>query len=516
MHHLGALLDEMVSEEEDMKKKLLKSVESCSQELLKLCLELSLPQFEPEDDVTVLQLEKVLRTKVDTLSKEKHNRLQKLTDLKQTEQHLCDVLCTTPYYVPTGSVPSQEQLETLQEHIDTLKAEKDSRYNIFTKTKHNIVGILEDLEQCPNTSFERDIVCEEEDSFLLSNENMEALRALYSELQDKQKEVATVADGLRDRVQTLWDRLLIEQAERDMFLAEHHGYKPKVINALQEEVARLEELKKQNIKRVIEGIRTELVTWWDKCFFSRQQRYEFTAAYDENYTEEILELHDKEVQKLKSIYENNKELFEMVKKREEMWKKMLEFEKKAHDPNRFANRGGNLLQEEKTRKRLQKELPKVEKVLCDKISGWEEENNTQFLVDGCRFIDYVQAQWVAHEQEKQLAKEARLKAKAVETEQEMRWGSKPSTPVKRRFIGTTTPTKTPKRLRGVNGSVAPSPSGRHGITHSSICPSPAKPGRPPKAGKSIVHGLNSGGRSNHRSSALPSPTHGSYTRVTGL
>ena len=44
------------------------------------------------------------------------------------------------------------------------------------------MSLLNDLEQGPNTSFERDIVCEEEDSFLLSKENMEALKVLQSEV----------------------------------------------------------------------------------------------------------------------------------------------------------------------------------------------------------------------------------------------------------------------------------------------------------------------------------------------
>ena len=41
---------------------------------------------------------------------------------------------------------------------------------------------MEDLERCPNTSFERDVLCETEDSFLLSNENMKALRFLHEQV----------------------------------------------------------------------------------------------------------------------------------------------------------------------------------------------------------------------------------------------------------------------------------------------------------------------------------------------
>ena len=52
----------------------------------------------------------------------------------------------------------------------------------LSNTKKQIIELLEFLEQGPNTSFERDIVCEEEESFLLSRENMEALKVLHQEV----------------------------------------------------------------------------------------------------------------------------------------------------------------------------------------------------------------------------------------------------------------------------------------------------------------------------------------------
>ena len=42
--------------------------------------------------------------------------------------------------------------------------------------------LIDELEHCPDTSFERDIVCEEEDSFLLSTENMQAMKKFHEEV----------------------------------------------------------------------------------------------------------------------------------------------------------------------------------------------------------------------------------------------------------------------------------------------------------------------------------------------
>ena len=80
--------------------------------------------IQAEEGLTILQLEKVLRQKVDVLSKEKSERMAKLKQLKDRDQHLCDLLCTTPYYIPTGTVPTAEQLDNLSEHVETLTTEK--------------------------------------------------------------------------------------------------------------------------------------------------------------------------------------------------------------------------------------------------------------------------------------------------------------------------------------------------------------------------------------------------------
>ena len=44
--------------------------------------------------------------------------------------------------------------------------------------KKQIILCMEDLDQLPETSFEKDIVCEDEDTFCLSRENIASLKLL--------------------------------------------------------------------------------------------------------------------------------------------------------------------------------------------------------------------------------------------------------------------------------------------------------------------------------------------------
>lgn len=75
-------------------------------------------------------LEKDLRIRVDKLNKVKHERQKAATILLEEDQKLCEILSETPYYIPVSTVPTKEQLDGMQDHIDQMKKEKVSAWVI--------------------------------------------------------------------------------------------------------------------------------------------------------------------------------------------------------------------------------------------------------------------------------------------------------------------------------------------------------------------------------------------------
>ncbi|XP_026945111.1 protein regulator of cytokinesis 1 isoform X4 [Sagmatias obliquidens] len=411
--HIKDLLDMMIAEEESLKERLIKSIAICQKELKTLCSELHVEPFQEEGETTILQLEKDLRTQVELMRKQKKERKQELKLLQEQDQELCEILCTPHYDIDSTSVPSLEELSQFRQHVATLRETKASRHEEFVNIKRQIILCMEELEHTPDTSFERDVVCEDEDAFCLSLENIATLQKLLQQLEMRKSQNEAVCEGLRAQIRELWDRLQIPAEEREAVATVMTGSKAKVRKALQLEVDRLEELKMQNMKKVIEAIRVELAQYWDQCFYSQEQRQAFAPYYSEDYTENLLQLHDAEIVQLRNYYEVHKELFEGVQKWEESWKLFLEFERKASDPSRFTNRGGNLLKEEKQRAKLQKTLPKLEEELKARIEMWEQEHSKAFVVNGQKFMEYVTEQWEMHRLEKERAKQERLNTTTV-------------------------------------------------------------------------------------------------------
>ena len=80
--------------------------------------------LQPPPALTLLELERQLRLQVMQLEKTKHDRMKITRKLQRRDQALCDLFITTPYYIPTGIVPSEEQIKELEEHVSALEAQK--------------------------------------------------------------------------------------------------------------------------------------------------------------------------------------------------------------------------------------------------------------------------------------------------------------------------------------------------------------------------------------------------------
>ncbi|XP_069722886.1 protein regulator of cytokinesis 1 isoform X2 [Phaenicophaeus curvirostris] len=479
--HIKEILDLMVAEEERLKQRLLKSIALSRKEIDTLCVELQLEPYEAEEENSILQMEKNLRSRMDVLLKQKTDRMRELKTLIEQDQDLCDLLCTTPFCIDSNVVPSLDDLDRYRRHLASLNSEKEQRQEEFVSSKRQIILLMEELDHTPDTSFEREVVCEDEEAFCLSRDNIAALQVLLKQLEAQRSQNEAVCEELRSRIIALWERLQVPAEERETSAVHLAGSRAKTRKALQLEVENLEELKLQNMKAVIQAIRAELAGYWDKCFYSQEQREGFTPYYDEDYTEALLELHEAEVGKMKSYYEAHKDLFEAVQKWEENWKLFLELERKATDPSRFTNRGGNLLKEEKQRAKLQKVLSKLQEELESRVQAWEQDHEGTFLVKGQQFMAYVSEQWQLYHLEKEKEKQERQLKRSRQIEAEMMYGSTPRTPMKRRLLGISTPGKVRKHNVSSISSATPNSTVRSGfggtIYHSPVSRLPPSGGK---------------------------------------
>ncbi|CAG9771733.1 unnamed protein product [Ceutorhynchus assimilis] len=154
------------------------------------------------------------------------------------------------------------------------------------------------------------------------------------------------------------------------------------------DVKRCEELRKANIKKFVDKLRDQLQTIWTTGHCSDADKKTFRYFYDDFYTEDLLDLHELEIQKWKKYYEDNGKLLDIIKKHQELC--MIQFEENATGVNRFKNRGGQLLQEEKERNKLSKVIPQLEEQMLNLSGAFLVKNGVVFKTFGSTVEEYIQ------------------------------------------------------------------------------------------------------------------------------
>nr|XP_048707438.1 protein regulator of cytokinesis 1-like isoform X3 [Caretta caretta] len=449
----------MITEECQLKERIESSIERRKKELTSLRNELSLDPYLAEEGISILQMEKDLRLALDATLKEKNERLEELKQLQQQDEKLCAELFATPYYIPTGSIPSRSQLEELKEHVRMRSDEKKQCLEVFLKLRNEIRQYNEEIGHTPDSTLEKEALSDDEEPFCLASKNIEALQTLVNKLQLKKESVISTREALKEKVRLLWNRLHWPVEKQEQCKMNIKGSITQEVTMWEEELLRLEELKKESLKGVIGKVRQELDLYWEKCLYSTEQRSAFHPYYDDNFTEDLLNQHDEEVMKMKLLYEKNKALYDGIAKWEATWKQFMELEKKSTNPNRLVNRGGTLLKEERERSKIHKLLTKLGEELKRSIESWEKKQGCNFLIEGQRFLDYMANQWEQHKLKKEQERLTKKEDSAVL-----------KTPMKRHAGSTTqTPLKT-RKLHGVTNLTVLRAASCISLTSTGTCP----------------------------------------------
>lgn len=270
-------------------------------------------------------------------------------------------------------------VETLSEHIIQLWAE------LGTPQAQTDNAIMKYYRHAPEQ-----LGLHEDDITRLRNKRDK----LANEKKDREKRIR----DLRASVEALWEKLGIEESERKAFLNGNRGCGIRQINEFEDELMKLNELKRQNLHLFVEDARFKLQELWDALYFSEDEMLEFTPAFSDVYSDALLEAHEREISRLETLKDQRAPTLALVEKHRTLVHDRDELATSSQDASRLMMRGqkgerrdpGKLLREEKMRKRIAKELPKVAAELAKLLEKWEDEYGRPFLVHGERYLDLLE------------------------------------------------------------------------------------------------------------------------------
>ncbi|XP_076231286.1 protein regulator of cytokinesis 1 [Calliopsis andreniformis] len=410
LNHISELLGDMVAESELKKETVLNNVKELMEQVATLSKELGTEiEIKGYEDLPLKEIEQLLSDDLHKLQYCKEQRLTVLKELLAKEKCLCKALGTQPVNIEE-KLPTEEELNSLKLYLETQEVEKNRLESTFKEMRRGIVRMMDDLGISPSSNFEY-LVYKDSENFVFTNNNMTKLRELQDELKHQVNKAKEHVEDIKKDLIALWKHLDEPERMCQSFLSSYMGYSAATINALEAELERCKEKRRQNISKYVSQVRSELTKLWDMCKFSKEQRRKFNYFSCQTYTEDLLTLHELEVKRLQEYYEANKSIFELLEERDNLWTKMKELLQRANDPDRFYNRGGQLLMEEKERKTIQKKLPKIEEQLRGLINAYEQVHGEVFTINGMSVEELLKESWEHLNEEKETIKKARKEAK---------------------------------------------------------------------------------------------------------
>ncbi|KAK4946834.1 Microtubule bundling protein [Elasticomyces elasticus] len=295
---------------------------------------------------------------------------------------------------------SPSYVTTLDDEFTRVYDEYNKRVVVVQQTAEEIVRLWSELG-IPQAQTDSLIVQHYRDSpeqLGLHQADVDRLRSRRDKLLDEKKAREKRLSDVKKNIENLWDRLGIEEADRKAFLAANRGCGLRTINEFEDELARLNELKRQNLHLFVEDARVRLQELWDSLFFSEEEMLDFTPAFSDVYSDALLSAHEAEIERLTTLKEQRAPILAAVEKYKSLLADRDALAASAADATRLMlkpQKGekrdpGKLLREEKMRKRIAKDLPKVTADLTKVLQKYEDEYGRPFLIHGERFLDELE------------------------------------------------------------------------------------------------------------------------------
>ncbi|KAL3945898.1 MAG: hypothetical protein SGBAC_000049 [Bacillariaceae sp.] len=323
---------------------------------------------------------------------------------------------------------TQSRTREFQTKVEEMKHEVADRTSTIIQLLRDCQNLMSDLAidaQASDSTLDRQIAGSlarsKDSSFIMSSKfetesctgiSSNALKSLterVAELHKEKKSRKTKLQEMGAEIAMLWEQLHIPEDEQRSFSEGVKGLGMDTIRKGEMELNRLKQLKGEMLGSLIEEARESIYQLWQETNANATTKEEFDgidvidrALYDN----ELLEAHEEYLHILQERFEHMKPILHLIERREDILRQRTEYEELQKDSTRLNQRGAamakQLMEEEKMARRIKKELPKLTKLLAEKLLEWKERNKEDFQYQGEIYIDVMEAQhdeWKRYKEE---------------------------------------------------------------------------------------------------------------------
>lgn len=228
--------------------------------------------------------------------------------------------------------------------------------------------------------------------FGLSDENIEFLihfqNLLNKTIDTRQKEWGQYSSTCH----LLWKKLNESQEYIDKFLEKNNSLSELSLLNFKMELNKLYIKRSEFIESFISDTRQEIEQYWDKMYYSHEMKQEFEYSNysndNEDEKEQVLNIHEKYLEELKVEFSQKEHIFQNYHELNDLLQDQEFLIESSKDSSRLLSKNSCkiLLNEEKIRKRINKNLPRLIDTLKKEISEYNnnaiQHDKKTLLVNG--------------------------------------------------------------------------------------------------------------------------------------
>lgn len=282
-------------------------------------------------------------------------------------------------------------IEKCFKYIDTLQIKDEQLLKIQQEDQPNNDAYL-DLETL-------NYILSTPENFGLGDENIEFLihfqNLLNKTIEVRQKEW----DQYSTTCHSLWEKLNESQEYIDNFLEKNSSLSELSLLNFKMELNKLYIKRSEFIESFISDTRQEIEQYWDKMYYSLDMRQEFEyfnySSDEEDDKEQVLNNHEKYLEDLKVEYSQKEHIFQNYYELKDLLQDQEFLIESSKDSSRLLSKNSCkiLLNEEKIRKRINKNLPRLIDSLKKGISEYNnnaiQQDKKTLLIDGEDFFEKI-------------------------------------------------------------------------------------------------------------------------------
>lgn len=328
--------------------------------------------------------------------------------------------------LPDASEPTAEApggltialLERLQSRLAEAETIRSARVERMDALRASLEEIIDNLGM--REAEQSDTACAEyHPSVGATHRALSALEARLDHLREEKARRLHVLNQCSDYISELRFKLKIPEAEHISLPSPETGLSQQVLVAYSTELERLEAIKAERISELIPETRVRIANlaaelqMADDDLIPCARTTAMTNVLDANATtdfsgekaatnesaeelEQLLYDLEGEERRLRDRVASTAKIFSLLAKRESILTQRDEMRASERDPNRLLAKGAGaarrLLQEEKLRTAVEKDLPRMNKKLRELVAAWEQEHGETLHIGGMTVPNVLKAQ----------------------------------------------------------------------------------------------------------------------------